>query len=213
LSSHKYDKLSQIIGKAESIKATEEGLRVKFKYFTNAGNEEADWGFFLVQNGIAAFSIGFMGYGYKDNSREEAEKQGFWREWTEIELLEISQVTIPSNRDAVLGRSQEGEGIEKELCELAIKSIDFSKVDKQKIIEEEAQKAGQAIEEVKADIMKTILDSDELEEKIHSIVSDELLQAKHYSNEIFGDAVDIDLKQTPLNDEIIGAVKDAFKKN
>lgn len=120
LSSHRYDQLTRQIGKAIDIKATSMGLEATFEYFVDKGNPEADWGFFLATQGIAAFSIGFIAHAWEDKSGEE----GVWRVFTDVELMEISQVLVPSNRDALSARRSSEDAMEKEMVELAIKSIE-----------------------------------------------------------------------------------------
>ena len=116
LSSHRHDDLMKQIGMAEDIKATPKGVTAKFKYFVGQGNPEADWAFKLAQNGIAAYSIGFMAHGWED---KQVDGQ-IYREFTDVELIEISQVLVPSNRDALATRRDSKCEIEKELVELAI---------------------------------------------------------------------------------------------
>jgi HK97 family phage prohead protease len=116
LSSHRYDDLRKQIGVCEDIKCTPSGVTATFKYLHGQGNPEADWAFTLAKNGIAAYSIGFMAHEWEDKSGEE----GIWREYKDVELVEISQVLVPSNRDALASRRSSECEIEKELVELAI---------------------------------------------------------------------------------------------
>ena len=116
LSSHRYDKLMNQIGMAEEVKATPKGVTARFKYFVGQGNPEADWAFKLAQHGIAAYSIGFMAHGWEDKQVDGE----IFRQFTDVELIEISQVLVPSNRDALLGRRSSECQVEKELVELAI---------------------------------------------------------------------------------------------
>lgn len=125
LSSHDYRDLTKQIGEALSVKVTEDGLEAKFKYYVGEGNPEADWAWVLAQKGIASYSIGFMGHEFE--WIEEKDKDGVMhilgKKFIDVELLEISQVTVPSNRGALqMGLSIARESAE--LCELAIKSFD-----------------------------------------------------------------------------------------
>jgi HK97 family phage prohead protease len=120
LSSHRYDDLMKQIGMAEDITFSPEGVTAKFKYFVGQGNPEADWAFKLAQNGIAAYSIGFMAFSWEDKSLDNQ----IYREFTDVELVEISQVLVPSNRDALAARRSSECDVEKELVELAIKSFE-----------------------------------------------------------------------------------------
>jgi HK97 family phage prohead protease len=99
LSSHNYGDLRKQIGEFTSIKVTEDGLFAKPKYYINEGNEEADWAFKLASKGMAAFSVGFMPTKWTDGDGEKTPA----RTYTEQELLEISHVVVPSNRDAIQG--------------------------------------------------------------------------------------------------------------
>jgi len=99
LSSHNYGDLQKQIGEFTSIKVTEEGLFGKPKYYIGQGNPEADWGFFLASQGMASYSIGFIPFSYEDDEKGDGDKSPR-RTYTDVELLEISHVVVPSNRDA-----------------------------------------------------------------------------------------------------------------
>lgn len=97
LSSHKpHETLRNQIGEALNVNVTPTGVRVKFKYYVNEGNPEADWAWKLVTKGIAAYSIGFTPFDVYQGVDEE-----YKLKYIDIEIYEISQVLIPSNRDAV----------------------------------------------------------------------------------------------------------------
>lgn len=123
LSSHFYYDLKSQIGEAQAIKVTDTGVEVKFKYYVGEGNEQADWAFNLAQKGIAAWSIGFMGWEYDWIKEKDGDSERITgRKYTDIELLEISQVLIPSNRGALQsGRS--AVGVQQELFEMAEKAF------------------------------------------------------------------------------------------
>lgn len=99
LSSHDYGDLRKQIGEFKSIKLSEDGLMAKPKYYINEGNEEADWAFKLASKGMAAYSVGFIPTKWEDGDGDKTPK----RTYTEQELLEISHVVVPSNRDAIQG--------------------------------------------------------------------------------------------------------------
>lgn len=99
LSSHNYGDLRKQIGEFMQVKVTEDGLFAKPKYYVNEGNEEADWAFKLASKGMAAYSVGFIPKSWVDGDGEKAPA----RTYTEQELLEISHVVVPSNRDAIQG--------------------------------------------------------------------------------------------------------------
>ena len=128
LSSHRTDNLMRQIGKAVAgPEIIGDSIEVTFQWFAEKGddgkalNPEAAWGFFLAQKGVAAFSIGFMPYAWEDS--KELQAAGVYRKFTDIELLEISQVLVPSNRDAVQARREYAEGMEKEMLELCVKEM------------------------------------------------------------------------------------------
>jgi len=102
LSSHNYGSLQNQIGELNNLQITEEGLFASPKYYINQGNPEADWAYFLASKGMAAFSVGFIPIKWVDSKDEPM------RTYTEQELIEISQVTVPSNRDAIMGLQAKG---------------------------------------------------------------------------------------------------------
>jgi HK97 family phage prohead protease len=235
LSSHRYDSLQNQIGEAVSVKVTDDGLRAKFKYYTGEGNAEADWGFNLATKGIAGYSIGFMAHQFEDSTKEEFEKTGIWRTFTDIELFEISQVLIPSNRDAVQERQGKAEGIEREMCELAIKSIfpaeikaeDTTTTEQNTTIENvkqenieavitEVKETGVSEERVK-ELIAEFVKSDEFVGIVKSITTEK--QDKHYSELLFKSSkedengeVDIESDElSPLIDMIRSTIKDSLK--
>jgi len=97
VSSHDYSNLTSQIGEWTKLKITENGVEGKPKYYINEGNEQADWGFKLASKGMAAFSIGFIPKEWVDGDGVKEPR----RTYKEVELLEISQVIVPSNRDAI----------------------------------------------------------------------------------------------------------------
>ncbi len=111
LSSHKYDKLTNQIGKAVAMGTDEKGLWMTFEYFTGKGNFEADWGYFLAKQGIASYSVGFIPNKAKDG------KNGVRKVYEDVELLEVSQVLVPANPEAVQGNDYEKQYL------MAIKSF------------------------------------------------------------------------------------------
>ena len=132
LSSHNYSDLRKQIGKANSVSVDEDSVSAQFEYFVGLENPEADWAFVLAQKGIASFSIGFMGHSFAWLKEKDADgnERITGRRFTDIELLEVSQVLVPSNRGALqsgLALAQE----EASLCELAIKSFDKGDLNEQ----------------------------------------------------------------------------------
>jgi HK97 family phage prohead protease len=119
LSSHDYNSLRNQIGKAISITIDEKGMKSTFEYFTKAGNPEADWGYFLVSQKQAAYSVGFIDKASTDTKEEiakllvpynfvQAQIDEVKRVYTDVELLEVSQVTVPANPQTIQGDSYYG---------------------------------------------------------------------------------------------------------
>ena len=116
ISSHDYNDLTKQLGEWVSLEVTDNGLEGVAKYYINKGNAEADWGYELAKQGKSAYSVGFMAYDYMEGNGEDNAK----RTYTDVELLEISQVTIPSNPEALVTMRSKGlnpvaEEIAKEL--------------------------------------------------------------------------------------------------
>ena len=97
VSSHDYRDLTSQIGEWTKLKITENGIEGKPKYYIGQGNSQADWGFKLASKGMAAFSIGFIPKEWVDGDGVKEPR----RTYKEVELLEISQVIVPSNREAI----------------------------------------------------------------------------------------------------------------
>jgi predicted RNA-binding Zn-ribbon protein involved in translation (DUF1610 family) len=98
VSSHTYNDLRKQIGELTNMKVVKRGLLAKPKYYINQGNDEADWGFKLASKGMAAYSVGFIPVKWTDDDKADGRKKPK-RTYTEQELLEISHVILPSNRD------------------------------------------------------------------------------------------------------------------
>jgi len=117
LSSHAYRGLMNQIGEFEKIKIEGNEVVARPKWYVGEGNPEADWGWKLAEKGIAAFSIGFIPVSYVEHNDEESKKHDGSRcDYTEIELLETSQVLIPANPSA-LQRSFDSGVVSKEMEE------------------------------------------------------------------------------------------------
>ena len=104
LSSHAYRGLQNQIGKFTKLSIDEKEKEVvgTVEYFHGLGNPEADWAWVLAEKGIAAFSIGFISKADKKYDDDEQKKNGgIWRDFEEIELLEVSQVLVPANPSAL----------------------------------------------------------------------------------------------------------------
>ncbi len=96
--------VERILGKFLEIYKVGEKVAAKVQYLAGQGNSAADWAFTLAKNGVAAFSIGFRGLAYELIEERDADgyKHVTGYKFTKIELLEVSQVAIPANPDAVM---------------------------------------------------------------------------------------------------------------
>lgn len=166
ISSHKYDKLTNQIGEATKVFVDGNQLIAKFKYYVGEGNEEADWGWKLASKfGRAAYSVGFLPFNAEDADEKDYDdvKAGkkARRTYTDVELLEVSQVLIPANPSARL-RSIDEEFAEEpeDVKEYFEEVLDIEK----KEIDEEVLKAK------KEEEMKEILDAiTKLSEKVDAL--------------------------------------------
>ncbi len=114
VASHDYKDLTNQIGEWSRLKIGAAGMDGKPKYYIGEGNAQADWGFKLASKGMAAFSIGFIPTKWEDGDGTKAPR----RTYQEVELLEISQVIVPSNRDAIQGlRSVSTDSVVKGLID------------------------------------------------------------------------------------------------
>jgi len=112
VASHDYRNLTNQIGEWTRLKIGDDGMDGKPKYYVDEGNEQADWGFKLASKGMAAFSIGFIPIKWEDGDGIKSPR----RTYQEVELLEISQVIVPSNRDAI-------QGLRSTACDPIVKGL------------------------------------------------------------------------------------------
>lgn len=156
---HDYYDLRKQIGEAVKVWVDDGMLWAQFKYYADQGNPEADWAWFLVRQGKAAYSVGFRGLSY------EPIKDGGFR-FNKQELIEISQVVIPANRDAVQAGKQSDNFIIKTIAEaMPVQQEDID-------VDTDTQKAEDTPEaEVTKDEMQELLmdQLDVLENKIEII--------------------------------------------
>jgi hypothetical protein len=109
LSSHDYySGLMNQIGEWEKVWVDKDSKQLvgRAKYYVGKGNPEADWGFFLATQGIAAYSVGFISHGMETDEEKIAELMSDSKKkpravFTEAELLETSQVLLPANPAAL----------------------------------------------------------------------------------------------------------------
>jgi len=199
LSSHDYSKLTNQIGIAESVKIVDKELVAKFKYFVNAGNEEADWGFFLAKQGLAAYSVGFLpkpnGYEMADWDDDDVRSGKKPRMvYTDVELLEVSQVTVPANPSA-LQKSLEGFANSKDIVlnEYLEKvgEFVFKKVEPEVIIPEIKEPEEIIDESVITDEIKTVNVEDNKMEEVLKAIEELKTELKTYIDTKFEKEVSI----------------------
>lgn len=128
LANHDYYSLMSNIGKAHKITINDKDVEADFEWFAGRVNDkgesvnpQADWAWFLAQEGIAAFSIGFKGLEYswiEEKDQASGQKYIVGRKFTKIELLEVSQVVVPCNAGA-LQNSLDNEHVSVEAKEIA----------------------------------------------------------------------------------------------
>lgn len=168
LSSHSYGGLRNQIGVWEKVWVEENALVGRAKYFVGEGNPEADWAFKLVEKGIAAFSVGFIAHEYETIPWEEWEKNKKQprRVFTEVELLETSQVLIPANPSALQRAAGEGGFYEKSIAEQIQSTFaDDELLDEDKAIDINTKFFVKGHEDLFEDCVKEEEKADILEEK------------------------------------------------
>jgi len=100
VNSHNYDSVMNIIGRAVDFGTDSKGLWMTIKYLVSQGNPDADWAYVLAKEGMASFSVGFI-----ENKSIPGEGE-VKKVYTDIELLEVSQVVVPANPSAVQGEAK-----------------------------------------------------------------------------------------------------------
>jgi hypothetical protein len=125
LAGHDYRLLTSQIGEWKNVRIEDKQLIGTAVYYVGQGNEQADWGFQLAMSGKAAYSVGFIPdmtkakrvkpKPYKDGEESSSPTSGW--EFSGQELLEVSQVTIPANSQA-LQRLYVAEETEPEVLEI-----------------------------------------------------------------------------------------------
>jgi len=118
VSSHNYRDLTAQMGIWRDMEVSRKKLGGIAVYNLGEGNEQAEAGFRLAVRGQAAFSVGFIPD--MKEARELTDSSGsFWPnyEFRGQELLEVSQVTIPSNADALQRMLKDGH-VDPDILEL-----------------------------------------------------------------------------------------------
>ena len=107
LDSHKYGSIDDILGKAVRVEGMPEGLEVDVQF---ADTERGRMAQRLVDDGfLRTVSVGF-----RSMARKPGMRSGEPMMHTRMELLEVSMVAIPANREAVRLRGVEDEDVTDE---------------------------------------------------------------------------------------------------
>lgn len=108
LDSHKYGSIDDILGRASRVELMPEGLEIDVQF---ADTERGRTAQKMVEDGfLRSVSVGF-----RSMARRPGARAGEPLTHTAMELLEVSMVAIPANRDAVRLRGMEDDmGIETE---------------------------------------------------------------------------------------------------
>ena len=133
LSSHNYRGLTNQIGEWTKMEVVGKELVGEARYYIGQGNPEADWGFFLAGRDKAAFSVGFM-----PDMEQAKELQGDGKssyEFKAQELLEVSQVTVPSNRQSL--QAMKGLGLDPLVERLVDDVLDMESEEKEVTVRDE----------------------------------------------------------------------------
>ncbi len=208
VSSHSYGKLTNQIGYAEKIYVKDGALVAKFKYFVGEGNPEADWGWKLASKfGQAAYSVGFLPFSYeraeeKDHEEAKMGKKPFLT-YTDVELLEVSQVLVPANPSALAKSFDDEEDLViKEYTESIINGMDkvfntedFSELILEDLNTDEVTKGKSEVTSIKM-IVDDKKDKEIKEEEMKEVVA----EIKMYIDEKFA-VIEEFMKSLSVDDE------------
>lgn len=107
LDSHKYGSIDDILGKAVRVEGVNGALEVDIQFADTTRGQMAQR---LVDNGfLRAVSVGFRSMARRPGAAGEPVTH------TRMELLEVSMVAIPANREAVRLRGVEGDDVTEEI--------------------------------------------------------------------------------------------------
>ena len=103
VANHNYRSVLAQIGEWLTLGINKESkaLEGEVKYYIGEGNPEADWAFKLATKGRAAFSVGFKPDMEKATVLDGGNDYSGPFEFNGQELLEVSQVVIPANPEAL----------------------------------------------------------------------------------------------------------------
>jgi len=102
LDSHRYGSIDDILGKASRVEVMPEGLEIDVQFAPTAKGQMAQQ---LVEDGM----LRTVSVGFRSKGRRPGQRSGEPMTHTAMELLEVSMVAIPANREAVRLRGVEDE--------------------------------------------------------------------------------------------------------
>jgi HK97 family phage prohead protease len=107
LDSHRYGSIDDILGKASRVEVMSEGLEIDVQFAPTAKGQMAQQ---LVEDGM----LRTVSVGFRSKGRRPGQRSGEPMTHTAMELLEVSMVAIPANREAVRLRGVEDEVMHEE---------------------------------------------------------------------------------------------------
>ena len=144
LSSHNYRGLTNQIGEWTDMRIEGKQMVGDALYYINQGNPEADWAFVLASKGRAAFSVGFVPDMAQAKTIESHGNMAY--EFQGQELLEVSQVTVPSNADAL--QSLKGIGLHPEMDTLVTEVLGDFDNEIREVADEAVEETEEATERI-----------------------------------------------------------------
>mgnify|MGYP002735202084 CR=1 FL=1 len=102
LDSHRYGSIDDILGKASRVEVMPEGLEIDVQFAPTPKGQMAQQ---LVEDGM----LRTVSVGFRSKGRRPGQRSGEPMTHTAMELLEVSMVAIPANREAVRLRGVEDE--------------------------------------------------------------------------------------------------------
>jgi len=107
LDSHRYGSIDDILGKASRVEVMPEGLEIDVQFAPTPKGQMAQQ---LVEDGM----LRTVSVGFRSKARRPGARSGEPMTHTAMELLEVSMVAIPANREAVRLRGVEDEPVIEE---------------------------------------------------------------------------------------------------
>jgi HK97 family phage prohead protease len=107
LDSHRYGSIDDILGKASRVEVMSEGLEIDVQFAPTAKGQMAQR---LVDDGM----LSTVSVGFRSKARRPGQRSGEPMTHTAMELLEVSMVAIPANREAVRLRGVEDDDVTDE---------------------------------------------------------------------------------------------------